>query len=172
MLCLWNYVVQSSFTPSKHIRCKTWGQPCSTGEAELPFTTAVNLTNWTSWAYEETMPQVLGLFEDSSVYPDIWRNASQGWGEGMERKGSRVIPLSSFLPWHSRLAISWRLKNTWWKMRLGIFAAGCDFPQCFSWKAWGPAMQASACAVGAKGATCIYVNIAYLLGCLVSHAVG
>jgi len=44
------------------------------------------------------MPQVLGLFEDSSVYLNIWRNASQGRGEGTESKESRVIPLPSFLP--------------------------------------------------------------------------
>lgn len=116
------------------------GQPCSTWEAELPFTTAVNLTNWTSWAYEETMPQVLGLFEDSSVYLDIWRNASWGRGEGIESKRSSVIPLFPSFPRLQPSNIMEAGEYTIKKWDQLFFAAGCDFPRCRSWKSWGPLM--------------------------------
>lgn len=109
MLCLWNYIVLSSFTLYKHIRCKAQGQLCSAGEAELPFPIAVNLTNCASWAHKETTPQVLGLFEDGSVYPDIWRNASQGWGKGWRAKETESFLF--FLPLVCNLAMSWRLEN-------------------------------------------------------------
>lgn len=138
MLCLWNYIVLRSFTLYTRIRCNAQGQLCSAGEAELPFPMAVNLTNCTGWAHKETMPQVLGLFEDGSVYPDIWRNASQGWGKGWRAKGTESF---LFLLSSPGLQPGNILEAGEYIAKIESRYFCCRLTWQKAWKSWGPVMQ-------------------------------